>query len=262
MILAFAVTIHKSQGLSLDNAIIDLSDRVFSPGMAYVALSRVRTLSGVHLTAFEPSSIIADESCIKEINQLRRVYRPDLPQYTIPDDCGSRKRKLTGNNVIDEPDNKKQKRMEQPKVKQGKRNRSPVRKSDNNANSSKKSRTDKVVDDDDVAVTAHDGPGTVRQNYTYHPPNAETQRSWCHALNLRYVRAYRPRLGSPTTPLTVPLTDINVPGDGNCLFNALCLVITGSTEQQGSIRAAIISHMTTIENHLIGHWIPSLLTSL
>ena len=35
LILAFAVTIHKSQGLSLDNAIIDLSDRVFSPGMAY-----------------------------------------------------------------------------------------------------------------------------------------------------------------------------------------------------------------------------------
>ena len=58
LILAFAVTIHKSQGLSLDNTIIDLSDRVFSPGMAYVALSRVRTLSGVHLTAFEPSSII------------------------------------------------------------------------------------------------------------------------------------------------------------------------------------------------------------
>ena len=65
LILAFAVTIHKSQGLSLDNAIIDLSDRVFSLGMAYVALSRVHTLSGVHFTAFEPSSIIADESCIK-----------------------------------------------------------------------------------------------------------------------------------------------------------------------------------------------------
>ena len=74
MILAFAVTMHKSQGLSLDNAIIDLSDRVFSPGMAYAALSHVRTLSRVHLTAFEPSSIKADGSCIKEINRLRQVY--------------------------------------------------------------------------------------------------------------------------------------------------------------------------------------------
>uniref|UniRef100_A0A1X7TXH3 ATP-dependent DNA helicase n=1 Tax=Amphimedon queenslandica TaxID=400682 RepID=A0A1X7TXH3_AMPQE len=40
LILAFAVTIHKCQGLSLDNAIIDLSENVFSAGMAYVALSR------------------------------------------------------------------------------------------------------------------------------------------------------------------------------------------------------------------------------
>ena len=40
LILAYAVTIHKCQGLSLD-AIIDLSDQVFSAGMAYVALSRV-----------------------------------------------------------------------------------------------------------------------------------------------------------------------------------------------------------------------------
>ena len=102
------MTIHKSQGLSLDNAIIDLSDRVFSPGMAYVSLSRVRTLSGVHLTVFEPSSIIADNCCIKEINQLRRVHRLDLPQYTIADECGSRQHKLTGRNVIDEPDSKKQ----------------------------------------------------------------------------------------------------------------------------------------------------------
>ena len=106
-------------------------------------------------------------------------------------------------------------------------------------------------------MTAHYGPGTARQNYIYHSPNAETQRSWYRALNLRYVRAYRPRLGSPTTPLTAPLTDINVPGDGNCLFNALSLAITGSTEQQGSIRAAIINHMNTIENRLVGHWIPS-----
>ena len=45
LILAYAVTIHKCQGLSLDCAIVDLSDDVFSEGMAYVALSRVRSLS-------------------------------------------------------------------------------------------------------------------------------------------------------------------------------------------------------------------------
>ena len=37
LILAYAITIHKCQGLSLDCAIIDLSENVFSDGMAYAA---------------------------------------------------------------------------------------------------------------------------------------------------------------------------------------------------------------------------------
>ena len=65
LILAFAVTIHKCQGLSLDNAIIDLSNNVFSARMAYVALSRVRTLSGVHLTCFDPKSLIVSHVAYK-----------------------------------------------------------------------------------------------------------------------------------------------------------------------------------------------------
>ena len=84
LILAYAVTIHKCQGLSLDSAIIDLSSKVFSPGMAYVALSRVRSLSGLHLTEFNPASIIVSNSCLEEINRLRSIYRKDLPLYNIP----------------------------------------------------------------------------------------------------------------------------------------------------------------------------------
>ena len=57
LILAYAVTIHKCQGLSLDCAIVDLSDRVFSAGMPYVALSRVRSLSGLHLIEFHSKSL-------------------------------------------------------------------------------------------------------------------------------------------------------------------------------------------------------------
>lgn len=83
LILAYAVTIHKCQGLSLNCAIIDLSNKIFSPGMAYVALSRVRSLDGLYLTDLDPSSIMVSNSCLEEINRLRSLYRKDLPLYEI-----------------------------------------------------------------------------------------------------------------------------------------------------------------------------------
>ena len=57
LILAWALTIHKSQGATMDCAEIDIGNSIFECGQTYVALSRIKSLEGLYLTSFEPTRI-------------------------------------------------------------------------------------------------------------------------------------------------------------------------------------------------------------
>lgn len=70
--LAWALTVHKSQGMTLSRAAVDLS-KCFSSGQAYVALSRLRSLEGLWLIGFNPSAVRSDLKAMQFFETVVRV---------------------------------------------------------------------------------------------------------------------------------------------------------------------------------------------
>ena len=68
--LAYAMTVHKSQGMSMDVAVMDLS-KAFEYGQGYVALSRVRRLSGVYLTGLNTRALEVHPEILEKDKEFR-----------------------------------------------------------------------------------------------------------------------------------------------------------------------------------------------
>ena len=118
--LAWAITIHKSQGLTFERAIID-AGAAFSPGQVYVALSRCKTFEGLVLSAPIPRRVIMTDQRVAhyvgeatrhpptpdQLDQARIAYQQRLLQECWDfDDLGARLRRLLAavrdnRNVID-----------------------------------------------------------------------------------------------------------------------------------------------------------------
>ena len=73
LILAWALTIHKSQGATMDAAEIDVGSGIFECGQTYVALSRVKSLDGVYLTSFDPEKIRINKN-VKDFYDRLTLY--------------------------------------------------------------------------------------------------------------------------------------------------------------------------------------------
>jgi ATP-dependent DNA helicase PIF1 len=85
LILAWALTIHRCQGATLDYAICNLGPTVFSPGQAYVALSRVRSSDGLLLQEFYPNVIKADPDALAFVEGIETATsRPRTSKVQSP----------------------------------------------------------------------------------------------------------------------------------------------------------------------------------
>jgi ATP-dependent DNA helicase PIF1 len=73
LILAWALTIHKSQGATMDAAEIDVGSGIFECGQTYVALSRVKSLDGLYLTSFDAKRIRINKK-VKEFYESLTLY--------------------------------------------------------------------------------------------------------------------------------------------------------------------------------------------
>jgi ATP-dependent exoDNAse (exonuclease V) alpha subunit len=69
----FALTVHKTQGLTLPIVCLALDQNIFSPGQAYVALSRCTTWDNIHISHLDTSAFMTDHDVVLEYQRLTNI---------------------------------------------------------------------------------------------------------------------------------------------------------------------------------------------
>ena len=76
---AFALTVHKTQAITLPQTSLYLNNQMFAKGQSYVALSRCKSWNDVKILALTPDAFLVDERIKKEYIRLEEVSKTKLP---------------------------------------------------------------------------------------------------------------------------------------------------------------------------------------
>ena len=251
--LSWAVTIHKSQGMTLDKVVIDVGKKEFSSGLTFVACSRVRRLTDILFPSpfpYERLSKLANNTRLKErLQEDERLHRmsnnlPPLP----PRECRTAEESAAegGKDAPPSPSDDKHDADKSPpegKVEEGKGGDLPP-------------GSEQEIDDDLIEE------GATFHTFKYNPGGVEWQQSMCEQLGLTYRGPNGVTPGGPDVVLRRPTSFRSTDDDGNCLFRSLCYIITGSEADHMIVRAAIIGHMRAIAPHIWEGFLRALVNGL
>ena len=251
---SYGMTIHKSQGLSLDCVMTDIGESIFGGGMTYVALSRCTTLAGLHLINFDPKRIYPPTGALAEYIRLTESADKD---YKIPKPTNlksssiqervwykTKLKKQVNNQFIEELDNSLPKKPKRSRTKN--KNKLPkITKKDNKA---PKMPTRENVPPTIINTVARIGterrPALHDANLDYHRVDTVWQRERAAALGLVVVHEIPndpPLLGLTTGQEPDRNKSVECGGAGNCLFRSLSWFLTGIPDSHVLIRQMTVN---------------------
>ena len=213
--LSWAVTIHKSQGLTLDKVVIDVSKKEFSSGLTFVACSRVRRLSDLLFVPPFPFQRVANLSKSNRLKQRRdEDARLERMGSTMPQ--GS----VSANADVPMPPQPPQ---QLPLL------------------------------DGEASIQVLGSDPRPPCTFKYHPVDEMWRHRKCQALGLGYHESNGVTPGGPDICLTTPVSIKHIIGDGNYFYRSIAFAITGSQRQHLAVRQAIIDHMLVVGDALTGN---------
>ena len=257
--LAWAITIHKSQGMTLDKAVIDVGKKEFSTGLTFVACSRVRHLKDLLFVPPFPFQRVSNLAASKRLKE--RLHEDKRLQQLIPKSLS----KLDDVACLD--DICEVAEMAHVADSMSIKPNLPTELSDLASSCNIVADADMI--DIPPNIPCHEAQTTTivgvdrdSEHFKYHPVDNDWQERQCQRLGLAFLGPSGVTTGGFNVPLTHPKTFISICGDGNCLFRSLSFLLTESQEQHFAVRQLIVQHIREIGNVIWSHQIVPLLRHL